>query len=500
MFIITLIVMMLLATIYIYELSVVEVMANESIRSGNISYTRHIIEFPSEILWVTGKSYDPAMSENTIFNSSHTRQALLVIQTADENIHTVDVTATRLPNFPQSTAHSNIRTFKMNASSDTGGPVITDLDNDGNYEVISTTASGSLAIIDYRGAWMIYDDSTKLSTQTQIVPYLQNIKGESTLLLGVSENGTLLVIEPTIINNRNDTSVTSKFAFEVIKTNITNLLTDGRIINDGINNYNNDNNLSNEVFILTDPVDSYPHGALGDILEPTKLLLLERCHNNDSKTKSDFCLKEMLKLPEDMEVFETIKPVITEYANGTKTSKGVALVASSINVGSTAYIYDDTSSILFSSKPTGQGFRWLLILGSATVNNNQSMLVINETPHLSGIVKFIDITNNKTLSIDGFSAHDYGSRNIGMYAISDVDNDGQDDLIIPTLNKKKIAILSIFENNNDTVYVNENLVLNDKLSSNIIILDINYDGYEDIIAGDRSGNLYIFTSQAKYKN
>jgi hypothetical protein len=26
-------------------------------------------------------------------------------------------------------------------------------------------------------------------------------------------------------------------------------------------------------------------------------------------------------------------------------------------------------------------------------------------------------------------------------------------------------------------------------------MDINYDGYEDIIAGDRSGNLYIFASQ-----
>jgi hypothetical protein len=133
------------------------------------------------------------------------------------------------------------------------------------------------------------------------------------------------------------------------------------------------------------------------------------------------------------------------------------------------------------------------------VNNNQSMLVLNETPHLSGIVKFIDIINNKTMSIDGFSAHDYGSRNIGMYTIIDADNDGQEDLIIPTLNKKKIAILSIF-GNNETVYVNENLVLNDKLTSNIITLDINCDGYEDIIAGDRSGNLYIFTSQVKYKN
>src|SRR5918994_5026933 len=90
MFIITLIVMMLSATICAYLLSVVDVIAIENIKSGNILYSRHIIEFPSEILWVTGKSYDRDMSENTSINSSHTRQALLVIQTADENIHTVD--------------------------------------------------------------------------------------------------------------------------------------------------------------------------------------------------------------------------------------------------------------------------------------------------------------------------------------------------------------------------------------------------------------------------
>ena len=70
----------------------------------------------------------------------------------------------------------------------------------------------------------------------------------------------------------------------------------------------------------------------------------------------------------------------------------------------------------------------------------------------------------------------------------------------PTLNKKKIAILSILKNNNDTIYVNENLELMDKLTSVIITLAINYDGYEDVIAGDRSGNLYLFTSHAKYEN
>lgn len=491
MVIISLIVMILSAAICVYVLSVADVIAIENMKSSNILYTRNIIEFPSEILWVTGKSYDLDMNDNPSISPSHSRQTLLVIQTADEDIHTIDLPATDVQDFPQSMTHSNISTFKVNASGDTGGPVITDLDNDNNYEVISTTTNGSLAIIDYRNGWMIYNDSTKFSTQTQIVPHLQNRRGEGGSLLGVSENGTLIMIEPPVMNIRNDSILSTISAFKAIKTNFTNLLTDGRIVVNDIDN----NNRSNEIFILTDPAGSYAHGALGDIYEPTKLKLLGWCYDNSSKKESDFCLKDVFRVPDGMEVFETIKPVITEYANGTIISKGVTLVASNTDVGSAAYIYGNTSSsILFSSKPIGQGFRWLLILGSVTVNDNESMLVINETPHLSGIVKFIDILSNKTLSIDGYSAHDFGSRNIGMYSITDIDNDGQDDLIIPTLNKKEIAILSMLKNN-DTVYLNDNLDLIDRLSSNIITVDINYDGYEDIIAGDRSGNLYIFTSQ-----
>lgn len=494
---------MLSAIIPMY-LSFVEVVTAVIDKKSNddVSYTRHILEFPSEILWVTSKFYNLDVNKNIDINSSYNRPILLVTQTTDGNIHTIDMAASGVPHFPQSTTHLNISTFKVNASDDTGGPLITDLNSDSNYEVLSTTINGSLAVIDYRRTGIsMLDDSTKLSTRTQVVPYFDNLKGESRLL-GVSENGTLLTIESPLKNIQNGINGnTSKFAIEVIKTNFTNILTDGRIVVGNLDN--NDNGSNNEVLVLADPVNSYPHGALGDIFEPTKLLLLELCPDNNSNTKTStaLCLKEILRPPEGMEVFETIKPEIIEFANGTKTSKGFAIVASNISVGSAAHIYDDTLVIKFSSKPIGQGFRWLLILGAAKLNNNnQSMLVINETPHLSGIVKFIDIKNtNKTLKIEGFSAHDYGSRNIGMYAIKDIDNDGQDDLIIPTLSKKKIAILSISDNN-DTIYVNDNLELNDKLSSNIITLDINSDGYLDIIAGDRSGNLYIFSSQAKYEN
>lgn len=200
MFIIALTVM-LLATICIY-LSAVDVIATEYIKSDNVLYTRYIIEFPSEILWITGKSYNLDINESSNFNSSHYGQALLVIQTVNGNVHTVDVADTSIPDYSQSITHSNISTFKVNASDDTGGPIITDL-ADSNYEVVLTTANGSLAIIDYRKALMVYNGSIKFSTQTQIVPYLRNLKGESRSLLGVSENGTLLMIEPTIMNNQN---------------------------------------------------------------------------------------------------------------------------------------------------------------------------------------------------------------------------------------------------------------------------------------------------------
>lgn len=489
---ISVLILLLVAT-SLFPLSIVDLIATEKTnlkQFDNILYTRHILEFPSEILWVNSKSNEPQMNKN-IETTSLDRKILLVTQTTDGNIHTLDID-TDVPNLLQSKNHSSINTYDVNASVDTGGPITTDLNNDSNFEIISTTANGSLVVIDSgKNSLMLYDD-TKLSNQTPVVPYLDKSEGESKLI-GVSENGTLLMIRPIISN-------TSKLALKGIETNFTNLLTDGRLVVGNIDNNNSGDLATNEILALADPVDLYPHASLGDPLEPTRLLLIEHCHNSPSKNSNVLCLKNTFTPPEGMEVFETILPVILEIWNETVTSKGVGLVASDISVGSAAHIYGETSSLLFSSKPIGQGFRWLLILGSvATINNDQSasnLLVINETPHLSGIVKFIDIKNNKTLEIEGFSAHDYGSRNVGMYAITDVDNDGQDDLIIPNLDKKKIAILSIFDNN-DTIYVSENFELNDRLSSNIITLDINYDNYQDIIAGDRSGNLYIFTSQVK---
>ena len=117
---------------FMYMLSITDLTAIKNSTPKNISYTRHIVELPSEISWITGKFYDNDMNENTGYNFSDTKQTLLVTQTSDGSIHTFDMTSTDIPHFVQSiTTNSNISTFEVNASVDTGGPIIIDLNNDG---------------------------------------------------------------------------------------------------------------------------------------------------------------------------------------------------------------------------------------------------------------------------------------------------------------------------------------------------------------------------------
>src|SRR5918996_4396649 len=118
----------------------------------------------------------------------------------------------------------------------------------------------------------------------------------------------------------------------------------------------------------------------------------------------------------------------------------------------------------------------MLILGTIGVNEEEKVIAVNETPHLSGKVKFIDLDNTtgnfNKIEISGYSAHAFGSRNIAMYDILDIDNDrNEDDLIIPNLDKDKLEILSLEDKKSGLNYI-ESLQLNSPLSSNVLTTDI----------------------------
>ncbi len=416
------------------------------------------------------------------------------MQTSDGNIHKLNVSRSGIISDPQ--------IFKVDAPSESGGPVTADLDSDGHIEILSVANNGSLAIIEQDNSSTIrWFNEPTLSPLTQPVTYnttdSSNEKQQQQVLLAISENGTLLEI-----SNKNNHANTigndyNKPLNLVAKSlNFTDILPDARITLSDV-----DKDGFSEILILSHPVSNYPHGALGDKLEPTELQVIERCGYT-------FCLRSSITAPQD-KVFEAIAPFAFTSSNDDNNkdtsreypySEKVALVASDKIEGSNLLIYDiynSSYSLVYSGEPIGQGFRWMLVLGVVEdIIKGKKIILVNETPHLSGIVKLVDLENGNTTAFEtaGFSAHTFGLRNIDMYNILDIDNDqNEDDLIIPNLDKDELNILTL-TNKKSVLELGGSLHLSSPLSSNVFSTDIDNDNIPDIIAGDQSGILYSFIS------
>ncbi|HEX7207495.1 MAG TPA: hypothetical protein VF233_04890, partial [Nitrososphaeraceae archaeon] len=177
----------------------------------------------------------------------------IVAQTQDGNIHQLNVDS------DGTIEKSDI--FKVNASSESGGPVITDLNKDGSLEIISVDKDGKLTVIGEDNGSIHFLEDTKLSTLTQPIPYrLEN--NERPVLLAMSENGRLLeIIDKTGNVTNNNNSIAREHDFVIMTHNFTGFLPDAKIVLSDV-----DKDSLSEILLLSSPVLTYPHGALGDKL------------------------------------------------------------------------------------------------------------------------------------------------------------------------------------------------------------------------------------------
>jgi hypothetical protein len=289
-----------------------------------------VTKFASPVLWISYYQYNST-------NFPHR----IIAQDQDGNIHQLEI--------DDDSTIGKSDTFRVNASSESGGPVITDLDEDRSLEIISVDKGGKLAIITDNGSNIRYLNDTKLSPLTQPIPY-RTENNERLVLLAISEKGTLIEMVDKIgnaINNGNNSK--DKEHDIIIRThNFTRILPDAKITLSDVNR----DSLA-EILLLSSPVSTYPHGVLGDKLEPTKLLLIER-------SGEIFYLKSSITAPEG-KIFETIAPIVFTSSNASSQQQRqqVALVASDSQEGSQVLIYNfnNSSSPLYSGKPIGQGFR-----------------------------------------------------------------------------------------------------------------------------------------------
>lgn len=193
--------------------------------------------------------------------------------------------------------------------------------------------------------------------------------------------------------------------------------------------------------VLTGNSSWYPHGILGDKNESTGFKVFE-----DGNIIGEFQL-------DNGRVFETLRATIADIVPENSGDE-ILLTVSDKDSGARIEIYSLQGKFIGGSEPIGQGFRWLHILGVAPLVTDTNSVVVVETPHINGIVKYYGWDGRQLkeqVSLEGFSSHRIGSTNLNMALISDLDGKKGPELLLPSSDFKSLNIIKVIEGSAEVI-------------------------------------------------
>lgn len=199
-------------------------------------------------------------------------------------------------------------------------------------------------------------------------------------------------------------------------------LLDGRMVTDE----------TGRVLLLTNPSNRYPHGVLGDELEPTTLLVLE--------TNPIPQIVAQITVPEP----QVIEGVIPLWADLTGDGvREIILTLSDDTQGAQVVIFNEQGEQIGQSDPLGQGQRWRNTAAVAPFGPAGELeLVEVSTPHLEGVVQFLQFQEGQltvVAQLAGYTSHVSGSVNVDMAVAGDFNGDNRPELVLPTLDLLALA-------------------------------------------------------------
>ncbi len=190
------------------------------------------------------------------------------------------------------------------------------------------------------------------------------------------------------------------------------------------------------IAVYADATDQrYVHGIMGDDLEGAALVVLRIVENQ-------FVEQARVALPGDA-VFEGLSPFWADV-NEDGMQDLVATVSDSA-VGSRIRVYlsEGDSFTPVDGEAIGQPGRWQHQLAWGAFGSNGEMeLVEVRTPHIGGVVRFYRYSENGlevVASLDGYTSHVIGSRNLDMAVAGDFNGDGQPEIVLPSQDRTRIA-------------------------------------------------------------
>ncbi len=185
---------------------------------------------------------------------------------------------------------------------------------------------------------------------------------------------------------------------------------------------------------LVAPTSRYDHGVLGDAIEAGGLLL----------RLTDGSERQLL-LPED-QVFEDLRPRLADLDKDGEPE--VIVVRSSLQHGAVLTVYGlvgDELQLVAEGPQNLTAHRWLNPIGAADFDGDGDIEVAYvETPHIGGILRIVSLQGDRLVeevSWAGFSNHLIGSRELGLSAILDFDEDGLPEIFLPSARRRSIRVM-----------------------------------------------------------
>ena len=219
------------------------------------------------------------------------------------------------------------------------------------------------------------------------------------------------------------------------------------------------------ILLYTNPTDRYPHGVLGDAIEAGSVTLINTLPAPAiSKT-----------IPFAPQVAEGIAPIWVDLdSDGVRE---IIVTLSDDTQGAQIVIYAENGAQIGASTPIGRGFRWRHLLAAAPfAPNGEIELVDVVTPHIGGIVEFLTFSGNDletTTTINGYSSHTIGSRNLDTAIAGDFDADGIAELLLPD---QVMSSLGIIKRTTLGAELIETLTTDSRITTNLAGVNLEAEG------------------------
>ena len=283
-------------------------------------------------------------------------------------------------------------------------------------------------------------------------PLLQLEKGAARIV--VPANDVSPLTHPVFFNERGDMAyIDTKGNLVVRQEDTTTVLpvnaqADARILVDE----------NGRLLLYTDPTDEYGHGIMGDKVEAGSLTLVA--------TQPAPGAIRTIPVSDDGYVLEGIAPIWVDLDRD--GAREIIVTRSNSDDGAQIVVLNEMGDLVATGPAIGLGGRWRHQLAAGPFGPDGEMELVDVlTPHIGGPTEFFQWRDGNLVlvtSVDGYTSHVIGSRNLDMAVAGQFDQSGRLTVLLP--NQARTALGAI-QHGSDGAEVAWTLPLSGTLVTNI---------------------------------